>query len=153
MTEVERIMDQLKRAFEGPSWHGDSVFEIIHDVTAKQAAAHPIPGAHSIWELCLHMAAWGYVVKNRIEGKSEEMPPEGDWPAVTDTSNAAWQALMGKMKGMCHDLRHSVMDLDDTRLFDFAVGCDYDIYVMLHGLIQHCIYHAGQIALLKKFAA
>lgn len=43
MTEVERIMDQLKRAFEGPSWHGDSVWEILQGVTAQQAAAHPIP--------------------------------------------------------------------------------------------------------------
>jgi uncharacterized damage-inducible protein DinB len=150
MTEVDRIADQLRRAFEGPSWHGDSVWEILADVTAAQAAARPLTNAHTIWEICLHMKAWGKVVTNRIEGKREELPDNEDWPAVTDTSDAAWLRLNGEMKRMCHDLRHAVIDLDDTRLFDFAVGCDYDIYVMLHGLIQHCIYHAGQIALLKK---
>jgi uncharacterized damage-inducible protein DinB len=150
MTEVERIMDQLKRAFEGPAWHGDSVFEILQDVTAAQAAARPIPNAHTIWEMCLHMVAWGKVVKSRIEGKNEDMPDNEDWPPITDTSEAAWKNVGVEMKGMCRSLRHAVMDLDDTRLFDFAVGTDYDVYVMLHGLIQHCIYHAGQIALIKK---
>ena len=152
MTEVERIMDQINRAFNGPAWHGDSVYEILQGVTAEQAAARPIPNTHTIWEICLHMTAWGKVVKNRIEGKREELPDNEDWPPVHDTSDAAWQKVQDDMRGMCHALRHAVLDLDDSRLFDFAPGADYDIYIMLHGLIQHCIYHSGQIALLKKFA-
>src|SRR5437764_6919973 len=56
MNEVERILDQLKRAFEGNAWHGPAVEEVLADVTAEQAAAKPIPDAHSIWELTLHIA-------------------------------------------------------------------------------------------------
>jgi uncharacterized damage-inducible protein DinB len=153
MTEAERIADQFHRAFAGPSWHGDSVYEILQGITAKQAAARPIPNAHTIWEILLHMIAWGQVVKNRIEGKREDLPEGDDWPAVKDTSEEAWRKAQDQLKGMCRAMRHSVIDLDDMRLFDFAPGCDYDIYVMLHGLIQHCIYHAGQIALLKKLTS
>ena len=58
MTEATRIADQLRRAFGGEAWHGDSVFEILDGVTAAQAAAHPIKNAHSIWELVLHIGAW-----------------------------------------------------------------------------------------------
>jgi uncharacterized damage-inducible protein DinB len=153
MTEAERIADQLHRAFEGPAWHGDSVYELLQGVSAKQAAARPIPNGHTIWEILLHMAAWGRVVANRIEGKREELPADGDWPEITDTSEEAWQKTQERLKSMCRAMRRLVIDLDDTRLFDFAAGCDYDIYVMLHGLIQHCIYHAGQIALLKKLTS
>jgi len=50
MTEIERILDQLKRAYEGNAWHGPSVREALNGVTPEQAAAHPLSGAHSIWE-------------------------------------------------------------------------------------------------------
>lgn len=58
MKETDRIRDQLERAFSGNAWHGPSVLEILENVTASQAAAHPIAGANSIWELVLHIGAW-----------------------------------------------------------------------------------------------
>ena len=48
MTEVSRILDQLKRAFEGEAWHGPAVLEILNGTTAEQAAARPLDGAHTI---------------------------------------------------------------------------------------------------------
>ena len=153
MTEAERIADQLRRAFEGPAWHGDSIQEILVEVTARQAAARPIPNGHTIWEICSHITAWGGVVEQRLDGRAEQLSDAEDWPLISNTSEEAWQSLRADMKKMCNRVRHAALDLDDTRLMDFAVGQDYDIYVMLHGLIQHCVYHAGQIALLKKLTA
>jgi hypothetical protein len=40
--------------------------------------------------------------------------------------------------------------MPDSRLTERVPGKDYDIYFMLHGAVQHALYHAGQIALLKK---
>jgi len=57
-SEAARIADQLRRAFDGDAWHGDSLFEILEGVTAAQTAARPITRAHTIWELVLHIAAW-----------------------------------------------------------------------------------------------
>ena len=58
MSEIERMLDQLKRAFEGEAWHGPSVKEAIAGVTAAQAHARPLANAHSIWELVQHIAVW-----------------------------------------------------------------------------------------------
>src|ERR1035437_3500929 len=68
-----RIADQLRRAFSGDAWHGDSVFEILEGVNAAQAAAHPIKNAHSIWELVLHIAAWDGAVLHRLGGAAVEL--------------------------------------------------------------------------------
>src|SRR5688572_14934765 len=43
MKEVKRILDQFKRSFEGGAWHGPSVQEVLANVTAEKAAAHPLP--------------------------------------------------------------------------------------------------------------
>ena len=58
MKEIERILDQLKRAYEGDAWHGPSVKEVLAGVTAEQAHARPPGNAHTIYELVPHIAVW-----------------------------------------------------------------------------------------------
>jgi hypothetical protein len=90
-TEVERIRNQFRRAFDGEAWHGPSVLAILNGVTAQQAAAHPIPGAHSIWELTLHIAAWERACLRRLQGDPAQLTDAEDWPPVNDTSEGAWE--------------------------------------------------------------
>ena len=155
MTEILRIEDQLRRAFEGEAWHGPSVQEVLADVTAAQASAHPLANAHSIWEIVLHLAAWDGVVRRRIEGESVDNPDEGDWPPVTDTSEAAWSDALLRLKNNHTELRRTISRLDDSRLDESLPGINrkWPTYVTIHGSIQHYLYHAGQIALLKKAVA
>jgi uncharacterized damage-inducible protein DinB len=150
MDEIKRIDDQLRRAFEGHAWHGPSLRELLADVTAEQATARSVSGAHSIWEIALHIAAWHEGVRRRVEGERVELSPEEDWPPVASTSEAAWQDALAVLERTHTDLRRTVSRLADARLQEMVAGKDHSVYVMLHGLIQHDIYHAGQIALLKK---
>ena len=150
MGEIRRINDQLKRAFEGTAWHGDSLTEILAGVTATQAAAHPVAGAHSIWELVLHIIFWEEVSRQRVEGEDRKYEAEDGWKSVTDTSEAAWQATLGQLRATNHALRGAIERLSDEQLKEKAAGQEYSIYFLLHGVIQHDLYHAGQIALLKK---
>lgn len=151
MTETHRINSQLKRAQEGQAWHGPSLQELLDGVTAEQATARPIPNAHSIWELVNHISAWEQIARRRLEGESEiEIPDDINFPPVTDASEAAWQATLQSFESSHRSLRESIKKIDDARLEDIAPGASYSIYVLLHGVIQHNLYHAGQIALLKK---
>jgi uncharacterized damage-inducible protein DinB len=153
MSEAARIADQLRRAFDGEAWHGDSLFEILEGVTATRAAARPIAGAHSIWELVLHIAAWDSAVLRRLGGVAVEPSDAENFPAVTDASEAAWLADLERVRRVHHDLIAAVSVLPDSRLDDMVPGkqgAHYNFYYLLHGVVQHEIYHAGQIALLKK---
>ena len=64
--EIERIETQLRLSFEGPAWHGPSVLEALEGVSAEDAAEHPIEGAHSIWELVLHLIGTYRLVLRRL---------------------------------------------------------------------------------------
>ncbi|HZP17650.1 MAG TPA: hypothetical protein VFB00_06785 [Terriglobales bacterium] len=70
MSQIEIVVDELKRCFDGEAWHGPALMEILDGVDAKSAAARPIPAAHNIWELTLHLAAWERVIARRIGGNS-----------------------------------------------------------------------------------
>ena len=95
MKETARIADELHRTFYGGAWHGDSLFKILRGVSAAQAAARPIKNAHSIWELVLHIAAWDGAVRKRMTGVSVRLSAAENFPAVTETSAAAWQNTFG----------------------------------------------------------
>ncbi len=153
MSEAARIADQLRRAFSGDAWHGDSVFEILEGVTAAHAAARPIKNAHSIWELVLHMAAWDGAVLRRLGGAAVELSDAENFPAVTDASEAAWCKALAEVRRVHEALVAAVSVLPASRLDQIVPGkkgAHYTFYYMLHGVVQHELYHAGQIALLKK---
>jgi len=151
MNEVERIRDQFERAFEGDAWHGPSVMSLLDGVTAAQAAAHPIPGAHSNWELTLHIAAWEDACRRRLEGDPAQLTENEDWRPITDNSDAAWDSTKRELIDTHRRLLDAIMAIDDARLSQPMITAgEASVYVTLHGGVQHDLYHAGQIAMLKK---
>lgn len=149
-SEVERIQDQLRRAFGGGAWHGPSVLELLEDVDATKALAQPIAGAHSIWELTLHIAAWEKAAARRLNGDRAQLPDEEDWPAITTMTEAAWQQTIVALHEGHQALLDAIGHLEDKRLDEPIIEGMSSTYVTLHGAIQHDLYHAGQIAILKK---
>jgi uncharacterized damage-inducible protein DinB len=154
MSETARLADQIRRAFDGEAWHGDSVLEILAGVNAKTAAAKPVPNAHSIWEILLHIAAWDDAIIRRAKGNAVKLTDAENFPAMGNTSESAWQAAIANVKTKHDELVKTVADFPDSRLQEIAPGKTesfYDFYYMFSGIAQHELYHAGQIALLKKF--
>jgi uncharacterized damage-inducible protein DinB len=151
MSETRRIISQLRRAYEGEAWHGPSVCELLDGVTADQAARRPIPTAHTIWELVLHIAAWERAARRRIiEWTAEDVRDEENFPAIPDTSEAAWSAAREELRQTNSALREAISALQDSDLERMIERAPYSAYFLLHGVVQHDLYHAGQIALLKK---
>ncbi len=150
MTELERIADQLKRAVTGGAWHGPAVDEILAGMTAEQAASRPFNEAHSIWELALHITAWLQGCRQRLEGDRAQLTDEEDWPKVTDTSERAWKETIVRMTQAYEGLSSAISRLDDSKLDQPIIEGMSSVYVTLHGVIQHTLYHAGQIAIMKK---
>ena len=152
MTEIDRILDQLKRAFEENAWHGPSVREVLTGVTAEQAHARPLRNAHSIWELVRHIAVWEDVGRRRLEGDRAQIEissPE-DWPPPEDTSEAAWAAAKVALDRGHEALVEAIKRVPESRLNEPVAEGMSTLYVTVHGVIQHDLYHAGQIAILKK---
>lgn len=149
-SEVERIQDQLRRAFSGEAWHGPALLELLADIDANQAAAKPIPAAHSIWELVLHIAAWDQAVANRLSGGRGAVTAEENFPAVNDISEAAWQKAIVTLKDNHRELLEALGRVTEDRFDEPVVAGMSSVYVHMQGAIQHDLYHAGQIAILKK---
>lgn len=149
-SEAARIADQLRRAFDGSAWHGPALLELLADVDAAMAAAKPLPEAHSIWELVLHIAVWDAAATRRLGGEKCQPTGLANFPLVSKASEAAWRKTIAQTKRIHETLVKIVASLPDSRLSERVPGKRYDFYHLLHGVAQHELYHAGQIAILKK---
>jgi uncharacterized damage-inducible protein DinB len=150
MGEIQRIREQLDRSFRGPAWHGPSVHEVLEGVTAAQATARPLGHAHSIGEIVLHMATWKSVVARRVSGEVVgNIPDDEDWPKAGG-GESEWTAAKGRLESAHASLVAALGRLSDEQLDQPPYKDASTRYVQLHGVIQHDLYHAGQIAVLKK---
>jgi len=153
-----QLSNHIKRTVAGPMWHGPALDELLASVSSDQAAARPIPGAHSIWEIVLHVTAWAEIALARLHGQRTGDPaPEEDWPPVpasgsTPGSDAAanWHAALDKLRESYRALATDTRRLEASAFDEKVTGADYSVSNLLHGVIEHGTYHGGQIALLKR---
>ena len=147
--DTEIIADQINRAFWGESWHGPSVREVLAGVSAEGAAAHPIAGAHSIWEIVLHLTSGYRLVLRRVGGERAQLSPEEEWPSVPEFGSDAWHESQRTLNELNQQLQSAVRAFPAERLSE-ELGSEYSAFMQFFGAPQHDLYHAGQIVMLKK---
>jgi uncharacterized damage-inducible protein DinB len=161
-SELTRIADELRREHEEDAWHGTPLRQILAEVDEIQASWRPFEGVQTIWELVLHMTAWKNEVRRRLGGAPAGVPPEGDWPHPPASPEAqAWRQAVGALEDAQRALVEAVLRVPPSMLLaptsdprDRETGQGVSHYILLHGIVQHDVYHSGQIALLRKsFAA
>ncbi|HEV2855742.1 MAG TPA: DinB family protein [Thermoanaerobaculia bacterium] len=160
MSDIAFLREQLRKGFSDDPWHGPATAVLLQGVTAEEAAAYPVPGAHSLWEIVLHMTAWHHEVRRRLAGREPDMPEEGDWPEIRETSEASWQRDRARLEASLTELLDALSSLHEEDLErmggsiaerrDPALGTGVTHRAMVNGVVQHNAYHSGQIALLRK---
>ena len=148
MTENKRIIEQMKHVAHGEAWYGPSLSELLADVDAASARAHPIPGVHSIWEIVLHLITTQELILDRIRDISRPFTPGDEWPPIGDPSSEAWSATVQTLLDGDEIVREAVSTFPEDQLDEPLAQGSSSAYNNFHGYIQHAIYHAGQISLL-----
>lgn len=151
VSEVMRLEEQLRLALEGEAWHGPSLLETLAGVSAEQASSHPIPDAHSIWEIVLHIGSDYTLVLRRLAGDGHQLTPEEDWPSCPPATAENWQQAVEGLRRLNQQLRKAVRAFPADRLDEPLVPeAPYTAYTQFIGVTQHNLYHTGQISLLKR---
>jgi uncharacterized damage-inducible protein DinB len=148
MRPTERLLDQLNRAYGGEAWHGPALRNLLDGVTERQANAKPIRDGHSILELVVHIRTWIDVVARRVGGQVVDSNSVPDWSDVTKTP---WKHAVEELERAESRLADAVARLSTEDLDKPVPGEKRSIYGEIMGALQHNVYHAGQIAILKKF--
>jgi hypothetical protein len=151
------LSEQVRLAHDGPAWHGAALAENLEGINAEQAASRPLPDAHSIWEIVLHLTGWTNEVVRRLHGEAPALPAEGDWPPVGRVSEQAWTRAREALGEAHTALAAAVESVPEARWRDRVggerdapLGTGVSYAAMVNGLLQHDGYHGGQVGLLRK---
>jgi uncharacterized damage-inducible protein DinB len=156
-SDFDQLRVDLQQVYDGDPWHGSSITTVLKGINAVAAAHRPIPRAHTIWEIVMHMTAWTREVASRVRGADAKSPPE-DWPPPRfGGGEAAWQSAKDDLAAAQKELERAVDAIKPDDLLrwsgyerDPALGTGWPLGTVIRGLMQHHTYHEGQIALLKR---
>ncbi len=147
MRPTERLLDQLNRAYGGEAWHGPALRNLLDGVTESHAKAKPIRDGHSILELTVHIGTWIDVVARRAAGNIVDSNSVTDW---SDATKISWTKAVDDLERAESRLSDAVARLSSEDLDKPVPGLKHSFYSEILGILQHNVYHAGQIAILKK---
>jgi uncharacterized damage-inducible protein DinB len=150
MAEKRRLLDLLDRAHRAKAWHGPALLESLAGVTPAMAAKRVVKGAHTIWDLVEHVATWNDAVALRLSGGVPQVTPETNFPKLSRPTPAAWKKSLRRLAASQRRFRNAVAKFPEARLGRKRPGTPTTWYVLIHGQIQHQLYHAGQIAMLRR---
>lgn len=151
--KAHKLNKELEEVLSGTPWYGSSVNRLIEKVSAEKVHDKS-RGPHSIADILIHMIAWTEETTERLKGKFASDPLRGDWP---DGSAYAWDELVGMFTSANELLKAAIVNMDeeilsrdvkDDRYPEAAEKGSYED--LIKGIIQHHIYHSGQIAILNK---
>ena len=149
MTEIEQLVDRYEQTMSVDAWYGDPIWKILQCIDAPCAAAELLPGTHTIWQLVMHMEFWERIAARRFAGPI--VPEEaGNFPATPAVNDAEWEKTLGSFRISNREFRQAISQLDANCLDKNTPGGQRSFRYELVGVLEHHIYHAGQIALLKK---
>ena len=150
MSEKKRTLELLDRAYRAKAWHGPALLETLDGVTAAMAAEHVVKGAHTIWELVDHLGSWNAIVSERLAGKKPAVTPDINFPKTPRPTPAAWRQSLVRLAASQRKFRTAVAKFPEQQLGRIRPGSRLSWNVLIHGQIQHQLYHAGQIAMLRR---
>jgi len=155
MTKSEQLKQKLEKVLSGNPWYGNSVYAIIEQISFEAAYEKPGNSVHNIAGIVLHMLSWTEEVMDRMNGMDAQLPSSGDWPDPGTPDEQKWQNYVNDLKLVNVNLIGIIQNYPEERWDDLVnstvendEGTTYE--ELVDGLIQHHVYHAGQIALLNR---
>lgn len=150
--EILLIAEQLKDAYNGEPWFGRNIHEILNEIDEVIVFEKP-EGQHSILALLWHMITWKEFTISRLRNdshKSVEYFEQYDWRELNHSDKTLWQKGLQQFSHRHSELVDIVQQQKDEILSNVVAGREYDFRKLLYGIVQHDIYHIGQIAYIKK---
>lgn len=153
--EIKRIHKNIAALYDGQPWYGDNIQKILSGISANTAFIKPDKLNHSVAEIVKHITAWHYFVIEKMKGNSnyEVWETELNWQKINSLNEKEWKKIQNDFLESHAQLLQQIEQMSEAILSQQVDGRKYNFRLMLQGIAQHDIYHAGQIALIKKLVA
>jgi len=149
-SEVRRIRSLIKSCYNGPAWHGPALLEMIK-IIDPAIIGNRINGSHSIIELVNHIASWKVFIIKKLEGDPDfDVVGAFNFTKIENPTLEDWDAAKKRLQDIHDQLMDKLKYTEDSVLLEGVPGRSYNFFFLLMGIVNHNVYHTGQIKLLMK---
>ena len=149
-SEVRRIRSLIKSCYDGPAWHGPSVLETIKLIDPSTIGRR-INGSHNIVELVNHITSWKLFIIKKLEGDPDfDVVGPINFTRIDEPTIEDWEAAKKRLQDIHDTLMEKLKYTEDSILVEGVPGRSYNYFFLLTGIVNHSLYHLGQIKLLMK---
>lgn len=152
-TEIKRYILRLNSIYRGNPWYGNAITRQLARADERLVFSRPVSGAHSMAEILAHLIAWRQLLARRLQGDASYVVRQKesfDWRRIDPHPETAWNTLLHVLDKSQKDILNGLENQDDGLLNKQVAGRRYTYRKLLEGILEHDIYHLGQIALLIK---
>ncbi len=150
MSEGKRISNLYQSIYNGNPWLEVTLANTLKDVTAEQAYRKINPKLNTIWEIVNHLIQWRRNILRRVHGETITTPDHNYFVPIIDPSEAAWEQSLQNLEKSQELWNASLSNLEEADFEKIDPNNNHSFYEDIHGIIQHDVYHLGQIVILKK---
>jgi uncharacterized damage-inducible protein DinB len=148
---ITNIIRQLRELQEGSLWFDQCLKDKIAGLTDEEAFTRPIPEIHSVAEHISHILEWRKECLRRFNmQRTELMNSPDDWKDNDTLRKTGWSELKGLLFDSTEVLIQALENQDDSFLETNFKGTDYNFHYIIEGILQHDLYHLGQMGITIK---
>src|SRR5688572_25161847 len=151
--ELKNFINQFQGVYIGPNWIGDSILSVLDDMPAEIAFQKPPGNRHSIAEILKHMMVWKYLLVNRLSGDNiydVDQEQSFDTSIYGGHTSDAFRKLLSDIDDCQRDLISLLEKAKPEVLHEQVAGRNYTMEYLINGVVQHDVYHFGQLVFIKK---
>lgn len=154
--DVSQYLNESKNVLHGDPWYGESVLRTLKNLSIDQINRNPIYGVHTIGQIVKHMLNWRTLAINKLLGKDFDikMDSKEDWdPAFKIDRIEEWENMVSEFLINHQSIINTIYKRPPEWFQEKVVGRDYSNEYLISGILEHDIYHLGQIRLILKILA
>ncbi|MFQ6602575.1 DinB family protein [Flavobacterium sp. C3NV] len=150
MSESKRVSNLYQSIYNGNPWLEVTLANTLENVTAEQAYRKINPNLNTIWEIVNHLIQWRRNILRRVQGEIITTPDHNYFVPILDSSEASWEQSLQSLAKSQEMWNACLSDFNDADFEKIDQNNNHNFYEDIHGIIQHDVYHLGQIVILKK---
>lgn len=150
MSESKRVSNLYQSIYNGNPWLEVTLAHTLENVSAEQAYRKINPNLNTIWEIVNHLIQWRRNILRRVQGETVITPDHNYFVPILDSSEAAWEQSLQSLAKSQGLWSACLSDFNDADFEKIDQNNNHNFYEDIHGIIQHDVYHLGQIVILKK---
>lgn len=150
---IQQLIFKFQESFDGRPWFGESLMTKLNAVDVKTVNHRPLPSQNSIARLVQHIINWRIFAIKKLQGDADfdiKQNDSNDWTDVHINNARDWNKLKATLQDTQEKITGLLSSKDDKFMKQRVPGRQYDFQYLIEGLLQHDIYHLGQIGLVHK---